>query len=78
MAGGTIAEVIKLKVCMAGAAAVGKTSLIRRYMVDEIDDRYIATLGTKISKKTLVVSDPSTGKLLEVRAMLWDVMARRP
>ncbi|HYS71238.1 MAG TPA: GTP-binding protein, partial [Thermoplasmata archaeon] len=33
---------------MAGEAGVGKTSLIRRYVLDEFDDRYVATLGTKI------------------------------
>src|SRR2546422_9716489 len=40
---------IRLKLCMAGEATVGKTSLIRRYVLDEYDDRYIATLGTKIT-----------------------------
>ncbi|TLZ79676.1 MAG: GTP-binding protein, partial [Methanobacteriota archaeon] len=46
-------EVVKLKICMAGEGAVGKTSLIRRYVLDQYDDRYIATLGTKITKKSL-------------------------
>lgn len=71
------AEVIKLKICMAGEAAVGKTSLIRRYVQDEYDDRYTATLGTKITKKSLSVPDPATGKVAAVSILLWDVMGTR-
>ena len=70
-------QVIKLKVCMAGEAMVGKTSLIRRYVQDEYDDRYIATLGTKVAKKSLSLSDPRTGAPSDVRMMLWDVMGTR-
>ena len=54
---------IRLKVCMAGEAAVGKTSLIRRYVLHEYDDRYRAPLGTKITKKTLTVQDPKAQPL---------------
>jgi small GTP-binding protein len=71
------ADVVKLKVCMAGEAAVGKTSLIRRYVLDEYDDRYIATLGTKVSKKTVTIHDASSGRPIEVRTILWDVMGTR-
>ncbi|HKZ99977.1 MAG TPA: Rab family GTPase [Thermoplasmata archaeon] len=71
------ADTVKLKVCMAGEAAVGKTSLIRRYVLDEYDDRYVATLGTKVSKKSLIATDPLTSKLVEVHTILWDVMGTR-
>ena len=65
---------IRLKVCMAGEAAVGKTSLIRRYVLDEYDDRYLATLGTKITKKTLTVRDPKGPGPVTVHVILWDIM----
>src|SRR5436189_2167068 len=72
---------IRLKVCMAGEATVGKTSLIRRYVLDEYDDRYIATLGTKITKKVMSVQDPMSAGLVTVHAILvtvhailWDIM----
>jgi small GTP-binding protein len=71
------ADTVKLKICMAGEAAVGKTSLIRRYVLDEYDDRYVATLGTKVSKKSLVAPDPMVGRDVEVHAILWDVMGTR-
>ncbi|MBI4417089.1 MAG: GTP-binding protein, partial [Euryarchaeota archaeon] len=44
---------MKTKVCLVGEHGVGKTSLIRRYVLDEFDDRYIVTLGAKVSKKEL-------------------------
>ena len=44
---------MKAKVCLVGEHAVGKTSLIRRFVLDEFDDRYIVTLGAKVSKKEL-------------------------
>lgn len=73
----TEAEVIKLKVCMAGEAMVGKTSLIRRFVQDEYDDRYTATLGTKITKKNITIQDPHTGRPASVSMLLWDVMGTR-
>jgi len=66
-------DVMKLKICMAGEAAVGKSSLIRRYVLDEYDDRYTATLGTKITKKSLTTKDPN-GASLSVNMILWDIM----
>lgn len=68
------ASVVRLKICMAGEASVGKTSLIRRYVLDEYDDRYIATLGTKITKKTLTVPDPKGAGPVAVSVILWDIM----
>src|SRR5207253_2438932 len=65
---------IRLKICMAGEATVGKTSLIRRYVLDEYDDRYIATLGTKITKKVMSVQDPKRAGPVTVHAILWDIM----
>ncbi len=67
-------EVVKFKVCMAGEAMVGKTSLIRRYVLDEYEDRYTATLGTKITKRTVSTKDPRTGEPLDVNLILWDIM----
>lgn len=65
---------VKLKICMAGEAMVGKTSLIRRYVLDEYEDRYTATLGTKITKRRLTAADPKTGAPLDVHLILWDIM----
>ncbi len=52
---------LKLKMCLLGEAAVGKTSLIRKFVVDKFDDKYITTLGTKTSKKTFSSLPKSEG-----------------
>ncbi|MDA1044441.1 MAG: GTP-binding protein, partial [Verrucomicrobia bacterium] len=36
---------IKKKICMLGSAAVGKTSMVRRYVESIFSDRYLATVG---------------------------------
>jgi small GTP-binding protein len=70
--------VLKAKVCLIGEAAVGKTSLIRRYVEDAFDDRYITTLGAKVSLKRLWISpknDPA--KQLEVQMSIWDLIGEK-
>ncbi|MFQ6012639.1 MAG: Rab family GTPase [Thermoplasmata archaeon] len=68
---------LKVKVCLVGEAAVGKTSLIRRYVLDEFDDRYITTLGAKISKKELQLPTPGEAGVVQVDMLIWDIMGER-
>jgi small GTP-binding protein len=68
-------DVMKAKLCLAGASSVGKTSLIRRYVLNEFDDRYIATVGTKISKKEVSVPVIDEEPVL-VDLMVWDIMGQ--
>ena len=67
---------IKVKVCLAGEPMVGKTSLIRRFVLDEYDDRYIATLGAKVTKKELHTQDPNRGAV-DVTLILWDIWGNK-
>ncbi len=67
---------LKVKVCVVGEAAVGKTSLIRRYVLDQFDDRYIMTLGAKVSKKTLDLKGPD-GKRVGMELLVWDIMGNK-
>lgn len=67
---------IKTKVCLVGEAAVGKTSLIRRYVQDEFDDRYITTLGAKVSKKELEF-DLERGPKVHMDMTIWDIMGEK-
>ena len=64
---GIIMFVRKVKVCLLGDPEVGKTSLIRRFVVNKYDDNYLSTLGTRVSKKTMVF--PSNHLVL----MIWDL-----
>ena len=66
----------KVKVCLAGEPMVGKTSLIRRYVLDEYEDRYIATLGAKVTKKETKAEDPKRGPV-DVSIILWDIWGNK-
>ncbi len=46
---------MKAKIVLVGDAGVGKTSLIRRFVLDEFEDRYINTVGTKVTKIKLTI-----------------------
>ena len=44
---------IQKKICLLGDFAVGKTSLVRRFVEDRFDDSYLSTIGVKVSRKTV-------------------------
>lgn len=62
------------KMCVVGDASVGKTSLIRRFVVDKFDDKYLITIGTKTTKKNIVVSDEDGD--VSIKLMIWDLMGQ--
>ena len=66
---------VKAKVCLVGDVAVGKTSLIKRYVQDQFDDRYIATVGTKVTKKTVDLLWKGSPAMLDM--MVWDIMGEK-
>ena len=70
----TETRVVKLKLCLAGEPAVGKSSLIKRFVLDTYDDRYVATLGTKVVKRTLQMEHPRTKGPVKADMIIWDVM----
>lgn len=57
----------KKKICMLGAFAVGKTSLVRKFVKSVFDEKYLTTVGVKIDKKTVHLG------AREVVLMLWDL-----
>jgi len=59
------------KVCLLGDYAVGKTSLVRRFVYNLFDDKYISTIGVKVSRKTLLTR--RNDQIVELALMLWDL-----
>lgn len=59
------------KVCLLGDFAVGKTSLVRRFVEGRFDDKYLSTIGVKVDRKVLRAPGPSGPLVLSV--MLWDL-----
>lgn len=63
-----MAELMR-KVVLIGDPSVGKTSLVRRYVSGKYDDKYVSTLGTVVSKKT--VQKPKSDSSMTM--MIWDI-----
>src|SRR3989337_726144 len=68
---------MKMKVCLVGEGAVGKTSLIRRFVLDDFDDKYIQTLGSKVSKKEITAASPDGSGELKIDMTIWDIMGQK-
>lgn len=68
---------VKTKICLIGEKAVGKTSLIRRYVTNMFDDRYITTVGTKVSKREILVKKPEHGFEAQIDMTIWDIMGEK-
>jgi len=67
---------IMAKVVLVGDKAVGKTSLIRRYVLDQFDDRYLLTLGAKVTKKVEDVRIPDRNVHAILELNVWDIMGQ--
>ncbi len=65
---------LKVKICLVGDSAVGKTSLIKKFVLDIFDDSYITTIGTKITKKTMTFSMDDKEIIMDM--MIWDIMGQ--
>lgn len=58
---------IQKKIALLGAAGVGKTSLVRRFVDSLFDEKYLTTIGVKVDKRTLLVGAD------EITLMIWDI-----
>lgn len=67
---------LRAKVCLVGESGVGKTSLIRRYVLDQFSDEYISTLGTKVLKKQMSFDLPARRGVV-LMMTVWDIMGER-
>lgn len=65
------------KICLLGDPSVGKTSLIRRFVLDEFDDSYISTIGTKVTKKEMIIPVPDKEMEVYLTLMIWDVAGQQ-
>ncbi len=68
---------LKSKICLVGEKAVGKTSLIRRYVLNMFDEQYVTTVGTRVSKKEAKVFLPERDLLVDVDMQIWDIMGEK-
>ena len=66
------------KVCLLGDGQVGKTSLIRKFVLDQFSDSYITTVGTKVSKKKVSITFPAKEKVYDLTIMEGSVIVHEP
>jgi small GTP-binding protein len=58
---------VQKKVCLLGDFGVGKTSLVRRFVENRFEDKYLSTIGVKISRKNLA------RPYGEMNMLVWDL-----
>lgn len=58
---------IQKKICMLGAFAVGKTSLVRRFVESIFSEKYHTTIGVKIDRKRVQIDAH------DVNLAVWDI-----
>ena len=64
-------SIISKKICLVGDFSVGKTSLIRRFVEDKFSDRYLSTVGVKISRKYIELATPTVNR--SIHLLIWDL-----
>ncbi len=70
-------KLVAKKIVLLGDPQVGKTSIVRKFVYDVFDDKYISTLGTKVSKKPLVFTNLYHQSKIELTFMIWDVLGQQ-
>jgi len=58
---------IRKKIIILGGFAVGKTSLLNRYVLNEFSNDYIPTIGVNIKTKTIKL------KQKDIELVIWDI-----
>tara|TARA_R110002049_G_scaffold67310_4_gene174931 strand:- start:3371 stop:3856 length:486 start_codon:yes stop_codon:yes gene_type:complete len=58
---------IAKKVLLVGNFGVGKTSLIRRFVLNQFSEDYISTIGVRVSSKVVQYENK------EIKLLIWDV-----
>lgn len=65
---------MKVKLCLIGDRAVGKTSLIQRFVLDHFSEEYRQTMGAKVFKTVVLLPLELRKKMMRVDMTLWDIM----
>ncbi len=65
-------RVEKKKICLLGTFAVGKTSLVQRFVHNRFGEKYLTTIGVDISQKRMPPMQ-SGGRLIQYHFLIWDI-----
>lgn len=59
------------KICLLGDFAVGKTSLVSRFVRNTFSEKYLTTVGVKVDSRQVALAD---GR--EVKLVVWDLAGK--
>ncbi len=65
------------KILLLGDGSVGKTSLVRKFVIDKFDDKYIVTIGTKTSRKQIDYEYPDQDASIKMQLAIWDILGQK-
>ena len=68
-------NIFKKNIILLGDGAVGKTSLVKRFVTDDFSDKYLTTIGTKATKKEVFFG--SGDDLTKIVLIVWDVLGQK-
>jgi small GTP-binding protein len=63
------------KIILVGEGGVGKTSLIKTFVYQKFDDKYLKTLGTNVSKKDVNLGPKLNNETAHLQ--IWDVLGQK-
>ena len=64
------------KICLLGDATVGKTSLIKKYVHDIFNGAYVATIGTKVTRREMLIRKPEDDFEYHLKLTIWDILGQ--
>lgn len=68
-------ETVKKNIILLGDGATGKTSLVRRFVTDQFSDKYMTTLGSKVTKKDIYIN--FNGEQKHMVLLIWDILGQK-
>jgi len=67
---------LQKKICLLGDFAVGKTSLIGRFVEGHFSERYLSTIGVRVSRRVIQIDQIAAPTRLTL--LVWDTAGGEP
>jgi len=68
-------ETLKKNIILLGDGATGKSSLIRRFVTDQFSEKYMTTLGSRVTKKDVYLEN--NGEQMKMSLLIWDILGQK-
>ncbi|MCI0494672.1 GTP-binding protein [candidate division KSB1 bacterium] len=62
---------LRKKICLLGSFGVGKTSLVRSFVYNKFEEKYLSTIGVHICHKAITI--PASNAICTMNLILWDL-----